>query len=68
MNEEEKKAIEELKKLIDGPCEICKFCKGAYKLNRKNIKCLLNCINKIEKENEKLKAKIDVLRLARKVS
>lgn len=60
MNEEEKKAIEELKKLIDGPCEICKFCEGAYKLNRKNIKCLLNCINKIEKENEKLKAKIDV--------
>lgn len=33
MNEEEKKAIEEF---IKGPCETCKYCEAAYKLNRKN--------------------------------
>lgn len=37
MTEEEKKAIEELEEFTKGPCEICKYCKGAYKLNRKNI-------------------------------
>lgn len=56
MNEEEKKAIEELEKFIKGPCEICKYCKGAYKLNRKNIIRLLNLTKKLQKENEELKA------------
>ena len=56
MNEEEKKAIEELEEFIKGPCEICKYCKGAYKLNRKNIIRLLNLTKKLQKENEELKA------------
>ena len=55
MNEEEKKAIEELEEFIKGPCEICKYCEGAYKLNRKNIIQLLNLIKKLQKENEELK-------------
>lgn len=57
MNEEEKNAIEELKEFIKGPCEICKFCEGAYKLNRKNIIQVLNLIKKLQKENEELKGK-----------
>ena len=56
MNEEEKKAIEELEEFTKGPCEICKYCKGAYKLNRKNIIRLLNLTKKLQKENEELKA------------
>ena len=52
MNEEEKKAIEELEEFIKGPCEICKYCEGAYKLNRKNIIRLLNLTKKLQKENE----------------
>ena len=52
MNEEEKKAIEELEEFIKGPCEICKYCEGAYKLNRKNIIRLLNLTKKLKKENE----------------
>ena len=55
MNEEEKKAIEELKEFIKGPCEICRYCSGAYRLNRKNIIQLLNLIEKLQKENEELK-------------
>ena len=55
MNEEEKKAIEELEEFIKGPCETCKYCEAAYKLNRKNIIQLLNLTKKIQKENEKLK-------------
>lgn len=55
MTEEEKKAIEELEEFIKGPCETCKYCEGAYKLNRKNIIQLLNLTKKIQKENEKLK-------------
>lgn len=57
MNEEEKKAIEELKEFIQGPCEICKYCSGAYRLNRKNIIQSLNLIEKLQKENEELKDK-----------
>lgn len=56
MNEEEKKAIEELEEFIKGPCEICKYCEGAYKLNRKNVIQLLNLTKKLQKENEELKA------------
>ena len=52
MNKEEKKAIEELEEFIKGPCEICKYCEGAYKLNRKNIIRLLNLTKKLQKENE----------------
>lgn len=52
MNEEERKAIEELEKFIKGPCETCKYCEGAYKLNRKNIIQLLNLTKKVQKENE----------------
>lgn len=52
---EEKKAIEELKEFIQGPCEICKYCSGAYRLNRKNIKQLLNLIENLQKGNEELK-------------
>ena len=52
MNEEEKKAIEEF---IKGPCETCKYCEAAYKLNRKNIIQLLNLNKKLQKENEELK-------------
>ena len=52
MNEEEKKAIEELEEFIKGPCEIWKYCEGAYKLNRKNIIRLLNLTKKLQKENE----------------
>ena len=55
MNEEERKAIEELEKFIKGPCETCKYCEGAYKLNRKNIIQLLNLTKKLQKENEELK-------------
>ena len=55
MNEEEKKAIEELEEFIKGPCEICKYCEAAYKLNRKNIIQLLNLTKKLQKENEELK-------------
>lgn len=53
MNEEEKKAIEELEEFIKGPCETCKYCEAAYKLNRKNIIQLLNLNKKLQKENEK---------------
>lgn len=52
MNEEEKKAIGELEEFIKGPCEICKYCEAAYKLNRKNIIQLLNLTKKLQKENE----------------
>ena len=55
MSEEEKKAIEELEEFIKGPCETCKYCEGAYKLNRKNIIQLLNLTKKLQKENEELK-------------
>lgn len=55
MTEEEKKAIKELEEFIKGPCETCKYCESAYKLNRKNIIQLLNLTKKIQKENEKLK-------------
>ena len=55
MTEEEKKAIEELEEFIKGPCETCKYCEAAYKLNRKNIIQLLNLTKKIQKENEELK-------------
>lgn len=55
MSEEEKKAIEELKEFLKGPCEICKYCSGAYKLNRENVKSLLNLIEKQQKEIEELK-------------
>ena len=55
MNEEEKKAIEELEEFIKGPCETCKYCESAYKLNRKNIIQLLNLNKKLQKENEELK-------------
>ena len=55
MTEEEKNAIEELEEFIKGPCETCKYCEAAYKLNRKNIIQLLNLTKKIQKENEKLK-------------
>ena len=54
MNEEEKKTSEELKEFIQGPCEICRYCSGAYRLNRKNIIQLLNLIKKLQKENEEL--------------
>lgn len=54
MNEEEKKAIEELEEFIKGPCETCKYCEAAYKLNRKNIIQLLNLTKKFKKENEEL--------------
>ena len=56
MNEEEKKAIEELEEFIKGPCETCKYCEAAYKLNRKNIIQLLNLTKKSQKEKEELKA------------
>ena len=54
MNEKEKKAIEELEEFIKGPCETCKYCEAAYKLNRKNIIQLLNLTKKLQKENEEL--------------
>ena len=54
MNEEEKKVIEELEEFIKGPCETCKYCEAAYKLNRKNIIQLLNLTKKFKKENEEL--------------
>ena len=63
MNEEEKKAIEELKEFIKGPCEICRYCSGAYRLNRKNIIQLLNLIEKLQKENEELKRKNETLKI-----
>lgn len=59
MNEEEKKAIEELEEFIKGPCETCKYCKGAYKLNRKNVIQLLNLTKKLQKENEYYKLLLD---------
>lgn len=46
-------AIEELEEFIKGPCEICKYCEGAYKLNRKNIIQLLNLTKKITKRKSK---------------
>lgn len=55
MNKEEKKSVEELEEFIKGPCEICKYCKGSYKLNKKNIMQLLNLVEKLQKENEGLK-------------
>ena len=55
MNDEEKKAVEELEEFIKGPCETCKYCEAAYKLNRKNIMQLLNLTKKLQKENEELK-------------
>lgn len=61
MNEEEKKAVDELEEFIKGPCEICKYCEAAYKLNRKNIIQLLNLTKKLQKENEELKARLDEL-------
>lgn len=54
MTEEEKKAIEELEEFIKGPCETCKYCEAAYKLNRENIIQLLNLTKKLQKENEEL--------------
>lgn len=60
MNEEEKKAIEELEEFIKGPCETCKYCEAAYKLNRKNIIQLLNLTKKLQKENEELKNKLSL--------
>lgn len=47
-------AIEELEEFIKGPCEICKYCEGAYKLNRKNIIQLLNLTKKLQKENQNI--------------
>lgn len=58
MNEEEKNAIEELEEFIKGPCETCKYCEAAYKLNRKNIIQLLNLTKKLQKENEELNKKL----------
>ena len=55
MRKKEKKEIEELEEFIKGPCETCRFCVGAYKLNRKNVIYLLNLIEKLQKENEELK-------------
>ena len=55
MNEEEKNAIGELEEFIKGPCETCKYCEAAYKLNRKNIIQLLNLTKKLQKENDELK-------------
>lgn len=62
MNEEEKKAIEELEEFIKGPCETCKYCEAAYKLNRKNIIQLLNLTKKLQKENEELKIKNNAIK------
>ena len=64
MNEKEKKAIEELEEFIKSPCETCKYCKGAYKLNRKNIIQLLSLTKKLQKENEKL---IEIYRSEKKM-
>lgn len=47
-------AIEELEEFIKGPCEICKYCEGAYKLNGKNIIQLLNLTKKLQKENQNI--------------
>lgn len=47
-------AIKELEEFIKGPCEICKYCEGAYKLNRKNIIQLLNLTKKLQKENQNI--------------
>lgn len=58
MNEEEKNAIGELEEFIKGPCETCKYCEAAYKLNRKNIIQLLNLTKKLQKENEYLQYKL----------
>lgn len=60
MNEEEQKAVEELEEFIKGPCETCKYCEAAYKLNRKNIIQLLNLTKKLQKENEELKNKLSL--------
>ena len=56
ISKEQKEAIEELEEFIKGPCETCKYCEAAYKLNRKNIIQLLNLTKKLQKENEELKA------------
>lgn len=61
MNEEEKKAVEELKEFIKGPCETCRFCAVAYKLNRKNVIHLLNLIGKTQTENEQLRTEMNSL-------
>ena len=55
MTKEQKEAIEELEEFIKGPCETCKYCESAYKLNRKNIIQSLNLNKKLQKENEILK-------------
>ena len=55
MTKEQKEAIEELEEFIKGPCETCKYCEAAYKLNRKNIIQLLSLNKKLQKENEELK-------------
>ena len=65
MNEEEKKAIEELEEFIKGPCETCKYCEAAYKFNRKNIIQLLNLTKKLQKENEELKSENRRLKVIR---
>ena len=54
MSEEEKIAVGELEEFIKGPCETCKYCEGAYKLNRKNIIQLLNLTKKLQKENQNI--------------
>lgn len=64
MNEEEKKAIEELEEFIKGPCETCKYCEAAYKLNRENIIQLLNLTKKLQKENEELNYKLHSKKIA----
>lgn len=48
MNEEEKKAIEKFK-----------FCGGNFVLDKESSKVVLNLIENLQKENEKLKAKWD---------
>ena len=63
MTEEEKKAIEELEEFIKGPCETCKYCEAAYKLNRKNIIQLLNLNKKLQKENEELKKERQIVEI-----
>lgn len=55
ISKKQKEAIEELEEFIKGPCETCKYCESAYKLNRKNIIQLLNLNKKLQKENEKYK-------------
>ena len=59
ITKEQKEAIEQLEEFIKGPCETCKYCETAYKLNRKNIIQLLNLNKKLQKENEELKQDIN---------